>query len=78
LNGRGKKAVADSKDADGSEQTMRSPVQTKTETQMLAAIALFCYSVSLAALFASAYSLIALALNVAGQQIGAIYSPHGL
>ena len=57
---------------------MRSPAQTETGTRMLSAIALFCYSASLAALFAIAYSLIALALNVAAQQIGVIYSPHGM
>ena len=73
-----RRAVANSKDADGSEQTMRSPTQTETETEMLAVIALFCYTASLAALFASWYALIAPALNVVGQQIGAIYSPHGM
>ena len=52
--------------------------QTKTGTQMLSAIALFCYSASLAALFAIGYSLIAFALDVAGQQIGAIYSSRGM
>ena len=57
---------------------MRSPAQTQTETRMLDVIALFCYSASLAALFASGYALIALALKVVGQQIGAIYSPHGM
>ena len=57
---------------------MRNPTQTETETRMLSVIALFCYSASLVALFASGYALIALALNVAGQQIGAIYSPHGM
>ena len=57
---------------------MRNPVQMKTETQMLSALALFCYSASLAALFTLGYSLIGLAINVACQQIGAIYSPHGM
>jgi hypothetical protein len=44
---------------------------------MLAAIALFCYSASFAALFAIGYALIAIVLSVAGQQIGSMYSPHG-
>ena len=45
---------------------------------MLSAIALLCYAASLAALFALGYSLIALAVNAVGQQIGDIYSPHGM
>ena len=73
-----KRLVANSTDADGSEQTMRSPAQTETETRVLSVIALFCYSASLAALFVLGYSLIALALDVAIQQISAIYSPHGM
>ena len=50
----------------------------ETETQMLTAIALFCYAASLAALFALGYSLIELSINAAGQQIGALYSPHAM
>ena len=58
---------------------MRSPVQIETTgTRLLSAIALLCYSAALAALFALGYSLVALAINVAGQQIGTIYSPHGM
>ena len=53
---------------------MRSPVHT--ENQILSVLALFCYSASLVGLFAIGYSLIALALNVAGQEITVIYS-HG-
>ena len=55
---------------------MNSSLQTKTETQLLSVIALFCYSASVAALFAAGYWVIMLVLNVAGQQIVAIYSPH--
>ena len=63
---------------DGSKQMMRSSFQAETEKQLLSVIALFCYSASLAAVFAVGYSLIALALTVAAQQIGIIYSPHGM
>jgi hypothetical protein len=56
---------------------MRSSFQAETGTLILSAIALFCYSASLAAVFAIGYSLIALTLNVAGQQIGHMYAPHG-
>ena len=48
--------------------------QIHTENQILSAIALFCYSSSLVGLFAIGYSLIALALNVASQEITVIYS----
>jgi hypothetical protein len=44
---------------------------------MLAAITLFCYSASLAALCALGYSLVMLALSVAAQQILVTYSPPG-
>ena len=57
---------------------MRSSFETDTETRILYAITWFCYSASLAALFATGYSLVSIALNVAGQQIGAIYSLHSM
>jgi hypothetical protein len=57
---------------------MRSSFETDTETQVLYAIAWFCYSASLAALFATGYSLVSLAVSVTGQQIGAIYSLHSM
>ena len=57
---------------------MKSRVEIEAGTRMLSAIALFCYAAALAALFALGYSLAALAINAAGQQIGASYSPHGM
>jgi hypothetical protein len=57
---------------------MRSLLQTKRGTEILPVITLFCYSVSLLALFILAQSLVTLALNVASLQIVAIYSTHGI
>ena len=57
---------------------MRHEFYTKPRTHFLSAIVLLCYSAWLAALFAMGYSLIALALNVAGQRIGDIYSAQGI
>ena len=45
---------------------------------MLAAITLFFYSTSVAALCALGYWLVMLAIPVAAEQIGLIYSPHGM
>ena len=52
--------------------------ETNAETQMLRVITLACYSTTLVAIFVLDYSLLALALNAAGQHVVAIYSPHGI
>jgi hypothetical protein len=57
---------------------MRKPLQTQTATQILSAIALFCYSASVAAMLILGYCLIALALNIADPQIGSVYSHYGM
>lgn len=57
---------------------MKTKAQEMTDTRCLSAIALLSYSVSLCALLAFGYSVITLALDIAGQEIGAIYSPYGL
>jgi len=57
---------------------MRSQVQAEPGTWPLTVLALFCYSALLAATFALGYSLLTLAIHAAGQQLGAIHSPHGM
>ncbi|HJU54007.1 MAG TPA: hypothetical protein VJ715_05525 [Pyrinomonadaceae bacterium] len=57
---------------------MRSQVQDEPGTWPLSALTLFCYSALLAATFALGYSLVALAINAASQQLGAIHSLHGM
>lgn len=57
---------------------MRNLLETETARQISAVITWFCYSASLAVVFALSYVLISLVLSVAGQQIGAIYSLHRL
>lgn len=53
---------------------MKRPARTETGTRTLSAIALFCYAAALAL----GYSLIALAIMAAGQQLGATHLPHGM
>lgn len=57
---------------------MRRPLQNQTGTRILSAIALFCYSASVAAMLTLGYGLIALVLNAADPQIGSIYSTYGI
>ena len=63
--------------SEGLEQ-MRNQLSTETETRMLSVITFFCYAASVAALICLGHSLIDVALNFAGQNIVAIYSPYVL
>ena len=51
--------------------------QTNAETRILCVITLACYSTTLAAMCALGYSLLALALSAAVQQIAAIALTQG-
>lgn len=59
---------------------MMSTVQKEatTEARALGVIALVCYSTTLAAMFAFGYSALALALQVAGRDLAALFSPAGV
>lgn len=57
---------------------MRDEAETKTETRTLGIIALLCYSTTLAAMLASGYTLLAVALQAVGRDLAAMLNPAGM
>lgn len=50
---------------------------TMSEKKALGAVALVCYSTTLASLLVFGYALLTLALSAAARQVVVMYPPHG-
>ena len=52
--------------------------EAKTETRVLGALAVVCYSATFTAMLAFGYSLLMLALEAAGRDLAALFSSSGI
>ena len=51
--------------------------EARSEARALGVLALVCYSTTLAAMFAFGYAALALAVEAAGRELAALFSPAG-